>query len=442
MATEKLFSSGDHLLLAVSGGLDSVVLTDIIYKLGFSFSVAHCNFSLRGDESNRDEDFVKQLSRLYKVSFYTKKFDTKGYATVNKCSIQEAARNLRYDWFESLINEMNLPKGKQNIRLLTAHHLDDNIETLLMNFFKGTGIAGLRSMLPLTNKVRRPLLFARRGDLENYATAAGISWVEDSSNLADKYSRNFFRHQLIPLVEQVYPQALNNLADNLHRFRDIEKLYQLSVDRLTKSLIVEKGDELHIPVEKIRLSPAIKTIVFEIIRPFGFSAPQSDEVLKLLDSQTGKYILSGTHRILKNRNWLIISPIELSEKSAYIIEEIPAEINFPIGRLSIRESTPGDKEIKQADNMIAFLDASDIVFPLILRKWKMGDYFYPLGMRKKKKIARFLIDLKKSKGEKENTWVLESAKRIIWIVGLRIDDRFKIIPSSSIIYTMELLPNQ
>jgi len=439
---EKLFSSGDHLLLAVSGGLDSVVLTDILYTLGYTFSIAHCNFNLRGDESNRDEDFVKQLANDYDVPYYVKTFDTAGYAVTNKCSIQEAARQLRYNWFETIINEQVLDKSTRKMRLLTAHHLDDNLETMLMNFFKGTGIAGMRGMLPFTENVARPLLFARRNDLENYASFKVLKWVEDSSNLEDKYSRNYVRHQLIPLVEKLYPQALNNLADNLDRFRDIEKLYQLSVDRLTKSLIVQKGDEVHIPVEKIRLSPASKTIVFEIIRRFGFSAPQSDEVIKLLDSQTGKYILSGTHRILKNRNWLIISPIEQSEKSAYIMEEIPAEINFPNGRLSIRESTPGDKEIIQADNMIPFLDASDIVFPLILRKWKTGDYFYPLGMRKKKKIARFLIDLKKSKGEKENTWVLESGKRIIWIVGLRIDDRFKIMPSSSVIYRMELLPNQ
>ncbi|MGL6269250.1 MAG: tRNA lysidine(34) synthetase TilS, partial [Chitinophagaceae bacterium] len=382
---EKLFSSGDPLLLAVSGGLDSVVLTDIIYTLGYTFSIAHCNFNLRGEESERDQDFVKQLSKHYHVPYYVETFDTAGFAFTNKCSIQEAARHLRYNWFESIINKQVLDKGMRKMRLLTAHHLDDNLETMLMNFFKGTGIAGMRGILPFTENVARPLLFARRNDLENYASFKGLKWVEDSSNLEDKYSRNYVRHQLIPLVEKLYPQALDNLADNLDRFRDIEKLYQLSVDRLTKGLIVQKGDEVHIPVEKIRLSPAIKTIVFEIIRRFGFSAPQSDEVLKLLDSQTGKYILSRTHRILKNRNWLIISAIEQSEKSVCIIEEMPAEINFPMGRLSLSAAKPMDKEFKQEDNSIAFLDASEIAFPLILRKWKTGDYFYPLGMRKKKK---------------------------------------------------------
>ncbi len=433
---------GDHLLLAVSGGLDSVVLTDVVHKLGYTYSIAHCNFSLRGDESNRDEAFVKQLASHYQVPFFVKTFDTAGYAATNKCSIQEAARQLRYNWFETIIKEQGLLNRSRKFRLLTAHHLDDNIETLLMNFFKGTGIAGLRGMLPLTEKVVRPLLFARRADLENYATATGLSWVEDSSNLEDKYSRNYFRHQVIPLVEKVYPQAIHNLADNLERFRDIEKLYQLSIDRVTKSLIFIKDNEIHIPVEKLRLSPAVKTIIFEIIRPFDFSAPQADEVLKLLDSQTGKYVLSGTHRILKNRNWLIISPITEAEKSLYLVEDIPSEIFFPAGRLSIRESAPGEKDIQQAGNLVAYLDASELTFPLIVRKWRTGDYFYPLGMRKKKKIARFLIDLKKSKGEKEKTWVVESGKRIIWIVGLRLDDRFKILPSSSGICRLELFPQK
>jgi tRNA(Ile)-lysidine synthase len=350
-----------------------------------------------------------------------------------------AARQLRYNWFEEIIDEQRLLNSTRKFRLLTAHHLDDNIETLLMNFFKGTGIAGLRGILPMTEKVVRPLLFARRVDLENYATATGLSWVEDSSNQEDKYSRNFFRHQVIPLVEKVYPQAIDNVADNLERFRDIEKLYQLSIDRITRNLIVKKDDEIYIPVEKLRLAPAVNTIVFEIIRPFGFSATQIDEVIKLLDSQTGKYILSGSHRILKNRNWLIISPIEQAENSVCLMEKIPSEMITPLGLLSIRESSPGENEIQLSGNMVAFLDASEIVFPLIIRKWKAGDYFFPLGMRKKKKIARFLIDLKKSKGEKENTWVVESGKRIVWIVGLRLDDRFKILPSTSIVYRLELL---
>ena len=437
---EKIFSAGDHLLVAVSGGLDSVVLCDAVNRLGYTFSMAHCNFKLRGAESERDETFVKQLAEQYKVQVHIRSFDTATFAAENKCSIQEAARQLRYDWFAELIRDFKDRSGTKKMRLLTAHHLDDNIETLLMNFFKGTGIAGLRAMQPATEKVARPLLWARKQVLEDYARLAGLQWVEDSSNLEDKYSRNYFRHQLIPLVEKIYPQAMDNLTDNLDRFRDIEKLYQLSVDRLVSKMIVNKGDEMHIPVEKLRLVPAVKTLLFEIIRPFGFHPAQLNEVLKLLDSQTGKYVHSPTHRILKNRNWLIISKMISSDPGISLLEEIPSSVKFPAGIIDIREVSPSEKDILSSGENTAYVDATDIRLPLILRKWKTGDYFYPLGMRKKKKISRFLIDQKKSKIEKENTWVIESDKRILWVVGQRIDDRYKITSASKPCYKFVFKP--
>jgi tRNA(Ile)-lysidine synthase len=437
---EKIFSAGDQLLVAVSGGLDSVVLCDVLSRLGYTFSMAHCNFKLRGEESERDEAFVKQLAAQYKVPMHLHSFDTATFAAENKCSIQEAARQLRYDWFAELIRDFNDRSGAKKIRLLTAHHLDDNIETLLMNFFKGTGIAGLRAMQPVTEKVARPLLWARKQVLEVYALQAGLQWVEDSSNLEDKYARNYFRHQLIPLVEKIYPQAMDNLTDNLDRFRDIEKLYQLSVDRLVRQMIVHKGDEMHIPVEKLRLAPAVKTLLFEIIRPYGFHPAQLNEVLKLLDSQTGKYVHSPTHRILKNRNWLIISKMVPSESGIFLLEEIPSSVNFPAGIIDISEGSPSEKDLISSGDQKAYVDATDIRFPLILRKWKTGDYFYPLGMRKKKKIARFLIDQKRSKIEKENTWVIESDKRILWVVGQRIDDRFKFSSASRTCYKFVFEP--
>lgn len=437
---EKIFSAGDHLLVAVSGGLDSVVLCDVVNRLGYTFSMAHCNFKLRGTESERDEAFVKQLAEQYKVPFHIHSFDTANFAAENKCSIQEAARQLRYDWFSELIRDFNDRSGFKKMRLLTAHHLDDNIETLLMNFFKGTGIAGLRAMQPATEKVARPLLWARKQALEDYARLAGLQWVEDSSNLEDKYSRNYFRHQLIPLVEKIYPQAMDNLTDNLERFRDIEKLYQLSVDRLVTHMIVHKGDELHVPVEKLRLAPAVKTLLFEIIRPFGFHPAQLNEVLKLLDSQTGKYVHSQTHRILKNRNWLIISKMEPSDAGIFLLEEIPSLVKFLAGIIGISEGSPSEKDILSSGDNKAWLDATEIRLPLILRRWKTGDYFYPMGMRKKKKISRFLIDQKKSKIEKENTWVIESDKRILWIVGQRIDDRFKFSATSKTCYKLVFEP--
>ena len=438
VAVEKLFSAGDHLLLAVSGGLDSVVLCDVVHRLGCAFSIAHCNFKLREEESERDEVFVRRLAEQYNVKFFCKAFDTIGYAEQNKCSIQEAARQLRYEWFGIIMDKYSLFECNRKIRLLTAHHLDDNIETLLMNFFKGTGIAGLRGMSPSTEKVKRPFLFAKRLEIEKYAVSVGLNWVEDSSNLEDKYSRNFFRHQVIPLVEKIFPQAIENLSDNLGRFRDIEKIYLLSVEQMVKKLVILKGEELHIPVEKLRLSIAGRTLVYEIISRYGFHANQVDEVMKLIDSQTGKYVSSATHRIIKNRNWLIIALNQTSSSGIFLMEEVPSSLIFQGGKINLNISHPSEAEVLSSGKGVAYLNAVDIRFPLILRKWKTGDYFYPLGMRKKKKISRFLIDLKKSKIEKENTWVLESDKRIVWVAGERLDDRFKWTPAAKIVFRIVL----
>ena len=425
-------------MLAVSGGLDSVVLCDVVHRMGYEFSIAHCNFKLRDEESERDETFVRRLAEQYNVKFYCKSFDTIGYAEQNKCSIQEAARQLRYEWFGIITDKYIASEYKRKIRLLTAHHLNDNVETLLMNFFKGTGIAGLRGMLPSTEKVKRPFLFAKRLEIEAYAVSVGLNWVEDSSNVEDKYSRNFVRHQVIPLVEEIFPQAIENLSDNLGRFRDIEKIYLHSVEQMVKKLVIPKGDELHISVEKLRLSIAARTLVYEIVSRYGFHANQVDEVIKLIDSQTGKYVSSATHRIIKNRNWLIIALNQTSSSGIFLLEEVPSYLIFQGGKINLSIAHPSETEVLSSGNGVAYLNAVDIRFPLILRKCKTGDYFYPLGMRKKKKISRFLIDLKKSKIEKENTWILESDKRIVWVVGERLDDRFKWTPAAKIVFRIVL----
>ncbi len=449
-----LFHSKDKLLLAVSGGVDSVVLADLCFNAGFDFVIAHCNFQLRGEESERDEAFVRGLGKKYEKEGLVKKFDTKKYAAENKLSIQEAARKLRYDWFHELIDNSKQPAvgshqssvssrqspvlSKQSAvsstpihhspltihHIVTAHHLDDNIETVLMNFFKGTGIAGLRGMLPLQGKIVRPLLFARKEELLAYAKENGLKWVEDSSNTEDKYSRNYFRNQFIPLLQKIYPEAENNLADNLKRFRDAELLYHQAVEWHKKKLIVHKGEEVHIPALKLKKSEPLHSIVYEVIKEFQFTSGQVEEVIKLLDSETGKYILSPTHRILKNRNWIVISPVNAEEPQHILIEEGDSDVQCSAFNIQCSITAAGFKTPN--DNNIACLDAGEIQFPLLLRKWKQGDYFYPLGMKKKKKLARFFIDQKLSKIEKENVRVIEMNKKIIWVAGMRIDERFKI----------------
>ncbi|MEP7279135.1 MAG: tRNA lysidine(34) synthetase TilS [Bacteroidota bacterium] len=427
--SENLFSSKDQLLLAVSGGVDSVVLCELCHQAGYDFVMAHCNFQLRGAESERDEQFAKSLGEKYGRQVLVKRFDTELYAADNKVSIQVAARELRYKWFFELV-------VNNEYQLLTAHHLDDNIETALLNFFKGTGIAGLRGMLPKQGNIVRPLLFAKKDRLHRFAQENNLAWVEDSSNQSDKYARNYFRNQLIPLVRNIYPEAENNLAHNLQRFRDIELLYRQSVDRHKKKLLEYRENEVYIPVLKLQKTEPLRSVLYEIIRDYHFSAGQAEEALALINSETGKYIQSATHRIIKNRNWLIISPLETSLARTILIEA-PGVVEFETGSLELVELPNTNLPITGAAG-IACLDAKEISFPLMLRRWKPGDYFYPLGMRKKKKLARFFIDRKLSKTQKEKIWVLECRKKIIWVLGQRIDDRFKITGSTSCVLRISL----
>ena len=448
IATLGIIESNQKLLLAVSGGIDSVVLAHLIKQSGFESEIAHCNFQLRGEESMRDEEFVKHLAEQLQIPFHVIQFDTSSFAIENKLSTQEAARILRYDWFKSL-----LQKDTSLRWILTAHHSDDNIETLLMHFFKGTGISGLRA-IPIKNEsVLRPLLPFYRNDIENYASQNNIVFVEDRSNSTEAYTRNYFRIQLIPALEKVYPSVKENLKNNIDRFRDIELIYKESIEKKIKKLLVKSGSNWRVAVEQLKHVPAQHTLVFELFQPFGFGPKQTPEIIKLLESDSGKYILSNTHRVLKNLNMLIINAIEADCDTITLIETNNEEIEFPLGKLIVRNEkvSKGKKSSIETSNEtliqkvpinnlpnIAQIDASGLKFPLLLRKTKSGDYFYPLGMRKKKKVARFLIDLKLSKLEKENIWVLESDKKIIWIVGNRIDDRFKITASTRSIVVFKL----
>jgi tRNA(Ile)-lysidine synthase len=432
VSEQALFAPQQRLLLAVSGGLDSVVLCELCSRCGYGFEIAHCNFQLRGEESERDEEFVRELGRRYNVKVWIEKFDTRAYLSDHKLSVQEAARELRYKWFHQLL------EGKENKLdvLLTAHHLDDAVETSLMNYFKGTGIAGIRSIVPVQGKIIRPLLFTEREEIKQFATANQLQWMEDSSNASDKYSRNYLRHHLLPVIRQLYPQAESNMQRNMARFRDVELLYQQAIALHKKKLLVNRGEEVHIPVLKLALAVPLNAIVYEIIRHYGFSAAQTDEVVSLLNSESGRYVQSFSHRIIRNRNWLIIASLK-AERPSLILIEGPGDISFPAGHLNISKSfSPDGKPDTSAQ--VACIDASLIQFPLTLRPWKNGDYFYPLGMRKKKKLARFFIDQKMSSIDKENVWVVESNKKIVWVVGRRLDDRFKMKTGASEIVKISL----
>jgi tRNA(Ile)-lysidine synthase len=433
----RVFQPNDKLLLAVSGGVDSVVLSHLAKRAGHRFGIAHCNFGLRGAESERDEAFVRQLSQTLEVPFFVRHFDTKNYAEGHKVSIQVAARELRYSWFREILagkgNEDRLMGSPGTAApyqyIVTAHHLDDNIETVLMNYCKGTGVTGLRGMLPRQKRIVRPLLFASREQIITFARDNNLEWVEDSSNEETKYTRNYFRKVIIPSVEKIYPQVRDNIAKNIERFREVADLYEQAVDANKKKLLEVKGDEVRIPVLKLVKSPPRRTLLYEIIKEYGFTAHQVEELEKLLESESGRYITSPTHRVLRNRAWLIISPLTVSANKIVVLNKEEDEALFNESRIRLKW-LEGESIKFSTESAVVTLDAEEIQFPLILRKWKEGDYFYPLGMRKKKKLARFFIDSKLSKSDKEKVWVVESHKRIVWVIGYRIDNRFKITPST------------
>jgi tRNA(Ile)-lysidine synthase len=450
---QNLFQPKDKLLLAVSGGVDSVVLCELCKQAGYDFIIAHCNFQLRGEESERDEKFVRSLGDKYAVEVLVKRFNTEDYARDMKLGIQEAARKLRYDWFMEIFLQKNVPDfhipselpgwhstiypNSPKWYVATAHHINDSIETMLMNFFKGTGIKGLKGISPKRKFLEldyliRPMLFAHKEEIILYAREYKLEFVEDSSNASDKYTRNYFRNELIPGLQKVFPQVEENLLNNIERFREIEMLYQQSISLHKKKLMEPKGNEMHIPVLKLLKTEPLHTIVYEIIKDYGFTAHQTGEAIDLLKSESGKYIQSLSHRVIKNRNWLIISPNESTEASNILIEKGDKEIEFEHGKIAIEFLSAANYKLKTA-NSIAQIDAAAIRFPLLLRRWKKGDYFYPLGMQNppavragKKKLSRFFIDQKLSVTQKEKTWVIEMDKKIIWVAGLRLDDRFKI----------------
>lgn len=431
--TNNLFQPKHRLLLAVSGGVDSVVLCELCHQAGYDFVIAHCNFQLRGQESDRDELFVKNIAEKYGADFFSAKFNTADIAAKEKQSIETTARELRYDWFYRLVNGQ---KNKPLDYILTAHHADDNIETAVMNFFRGTGIAGIRGILPKQERIIRPLLFARRTEIETFAKDCQIEFVTDSTNLGNDYTRNFFRNKFLPLVKEVYPEASKNVLHNIHRFSETEQLYQQAIALHKKKLFEKKGNEIHIPVLKLLKTKPLQTVLYEIIKEFGFSAHQVNDAVFLLSSETGKYIQSASHRIIKNRNWIIIAPNETISAQHILIEAGDEIICFEKGEIKMKRTTSGEYKMKQSP-MYAQLDINDIEFPLLLRKWKQGDYFYPLGMNKKKKLSRFFIDKKLSLTEKEDTWVVEMNKKIAWIVGMRIDNRFKVTPQTQQLLILE-----
>lgn len=396
-----------------------MVLSDLLLKSGIPFAVAHCNFKLRGADSDGDEKFVRDWCLLNNIVFHTTSFNTKAYVAEWKKGTQETARILRYEWFEELRSE------KKYAKIVTAHHGDDNVETLLINLFKGTGIAGLHGILPEQNNIIRPLLFTSKAAIAAYAYKNDIRYREDVSNASDDYLRNAVRRNIIPAIQQWFPDAATRVNESITRFGEAEMLYKVAVNAQIKKLAETRGQDIYIPVRKLKLRQPLSTLCYELVRPYGFNAAQVPQILGLLEADSGHYIVSATHRIIRDRDFLIITSLPTVTTDMVLVEGTPAVVETGMCEFSF-DIIPRPEQIPN-DSNIACLDADKIEFPLILRKWRTGDYLYPLGMNmKKKKVSKLLIDAKVPIHEKEHTWVLECDKRILWLAGHRLDERFKI----------------
>jgi tRNA(Ile)-lysidine synthase len=430
------------LLLAVSGGLDSVVMTHLLAEMGFTCCVLHVNFQLRGVESERDENFVRALAKESGMEIFVERFETLEYAKLNGIGIQEAARNLRYQWFETKRKDCRLQFPDKNVLILTAHHANDNIETVLMNFFRGTGIQGLRGIAAFQKErfLLRPLLPFKKEELISFAKNHNWAFVEDSSNESNKYTRNFLRNQILPELEENFPHVKDNLLQNIDRMKEVAEIYQEAIADRLKELMEWKGQECQVSILKLIKTAQLNTVIWELIRPFGFTVQQIPELIKLMEAPNGSSLYSATHQIIKNRKWLLMAKIQPLENSFVVIESSESAIEFVGGQLDCTIIT--QPFTHDANPLKVMLDAKQISFPLLLRKPKSGDYFYPLGMQKKKKLNRFFIDQKLSKTQKEAIWILESNQRIIWVLGLRIDNRFRCEPATNAALQLSYIPKE
>ena len=422
------FLQEKKLLIAISGGVDSVVLTHVLHQLHFDISLAHCNFNLRGIESDKDEIFVKELGNKLNLKTFTKNFDTEKYALENSLSTQVAARNLRYNWFDEIINE-----HKFNF-VLTAHHADDNLETFLINLTRGTGLEGFTGIPEINNHIVRPFLIFSRDEIESFATQNNIVWREDKSNASNKYVRNKIRHQIVPILKEINPTLLDSFQKTTENLQESQQIIDDAISNFKKK-VVEKSENgiLKIDISKVQETNNPKAYIYQLLKEFGFTA--WNDIANLLTAQSGKEVVSKTHRLLKDRDFLILSKKEKKNaKAAFFIDETIEEITNPI-HLKITTVSKIDDENKST----ICIDKNSLTFPLTLRKWQHGDFFYPKGMQGKKKVSKYFKDEKFSTIDKENTWLLCSENNVIWIIGHRQDQRFSASENASSILKIEIL---
>lgn len=415
--SQQLFEQSEPLLVGVSGGKDSVCLAHLLSLAEYNFSIAHCNFKLRGKESDEDAQFVKQFAADLGVNYFEKEFNTAQYAEEKKLSIQEAARELRYKWFREIKEQNSFSK------ILTAHHQDDSAETFFINLFRTSGLSGLTGISLVSNDIVRPFLFASRTQIENHIKTFKLTYREDSSNSSNNYLRNKIRHEIIPAIKKIDNRSYNGLLQSIEYLKNDNKLFQYLLNKELSTYLRKSDDNFIIDLALLKHHPMAVEVLFQLLKPYGF---HKNEVIKIVKSEeSGKIFYTNQYRAILNRSELIISEKTKNDVlTSVCITKEDSEIYFPI-KLKIKLIERNQVELT-TEKTIAFIDADKIIWPLELRKWQAGDSFVPLGMSGRKKVSDYLIDEKISLLDKENTYVLLSNNEIVWLVGYRISNPFKI----------------
>lgn len=430
IASRRLIDDGEKILLAISGGVDSVCLAYLFHSSPYEFAIAHCNFQLRGDDSDEDEFFVKNLAEKLNVPFHSIRFNTEKRSNEAGISIQMAARELRYEWFDSLIDEFKYHK------IATAHHLNDSIETAIFNLAKGTGIAGLRGIKSIKGSVIRPILSATKKEILSFAKTKGYQWREDVSNQSEKYNRNYIRHSIVPKFLEINPSFENGFSETTDRLALAEQGLQLLIQNIKKQYLNVSDQQVTLAMEPFK-EVTDYVLLYELIKPYGFSLRQAKEILGA-ENTPGKGLLSKDCWLVRDRNQFVITKrfVEVGEIE---ISTADRELKTTFGRYKFDIlSEVGD--IKRSIN-VAMLDFDTLKFPLKIRSWKEGEKFVPLGMKGKKKVSDFMIDNKIPLNLKKTYKVFTSGEEIIWLVGMRLDDRFKITDKTKKVYQIEFNKN-
>jgi tRNA(Ile)-lysidine synthase len=429
ISQHQLFNTADRILLAVSGGKDSVLMVHLFKLAGYEFGIAHCNFNLRAEESQRDEAFVKMLAATLDVPFHVTHFNTKAYAKANRCSTQMAARDLRYEWFEQIRAE----KGYACISL--AHHQNDAMETLLINLTRGTGVAGLHGIAPKRGRLIRPLLFLNRNDIEQIISRENIDYVEDSSNLSDHYARNKIRLNVIPQLKDINPNLEHTFALNIQRFQEVEAVIQLTVEKIRAEITKQSSTGITMSLAGIKSLHPRKLLCYELLKPYGFTESLVGELLESLDKQSGTSFYSETHRLTLDRLELLITPIAAQTIPNALIHPSDQYIELPKQTITIHYAAGN----AFATDGNAYVDYDLLIFPLVVRSRQPGDVFMPLGMKTFKKLSNFLVDEKVPLPVKDQVpLIINGNGAIIWVGGLRQDNRFKVQPTTKKVAIFEL----